>query len=426
MTITHTADLSSTPSVSDEELFSRFQPIFDDIATTAVEREQSRILPFDEVERLRAAGYGRLRLPLQYGGLGASIEQYARLQITLGSADSNLPQIFRGHFGFLETRLQQPASPTRDAWLRRIADGALIGNAQSEQGNTDRRQLGTTLRRAGDSWLLSGTKYYSTGSIFADWLVVTACLEGEAPGSVDQNNSGLATVAVDARAAGVELIDDWDGFGQRLTGSGTTRLVEVLVPNEDVQPGLGAGPGDSYLLAFFQLTLLSALAGISRAALRDCVEFTRARTRHLGSPLHDTPRQDPAVQQIVGEIAGAATAVESMVLTAAGEIDRVAALQLAGEARPADFDASDYAVFHVQSTMIDLVLRQTSRLFEVGGASAVSSRARLDRHWRNARTLGSHNPAMFRDQIAGDYLLNGTRPSHAWERLYQRPDTTER
>lgn len=154
MTTTRTE--SATIGTTDA-LLARFQPIFDEIAVTAVEREKDHRLPVGDVERLRAAGYGRLRLPVEHGGLGASIEQYAILQIALGTADSNLPQIFRGHFGFLETRLQQPPSPHRDEWFRRIAEGALIGNAQSEQGNADRLNLDTTLHRTGDRWRLNGT-----------------------------------------------------------------------------------------------------------------------------------------------------------------------------------------------------------------------------------------------------------------------------
>jgi hypothetical protein len=40
-------------------------------------------------------------------------------------------------------------------------------------------------------------------------------------------------------------------------------------------------------------------------------------------------------------------------------------------------------------------------LFGVGGASAVAERFRLDRHWRNAHTLASHNPVIYRDRLVG-------------------------
>jgi alkylation response protein AidB-like acyl-CoA dehydrogenase len=64
-----------------------------------------------------------------------------------------------------------------------------------------------------------------------------------------------------------------------------------------------------------------------------------------------------------------------------------------------------------QGAVIDLVLRVTTDLFEVGGASATSQRLQLDRYWRNARTVASHNPAIYRSRLVGDYLLNGVHPS---------------
>jgi len=44
------------------------------------------------------------------------------------------------------------------------------------------------------------------------------------------------------------------------------------------------------------------------------------------------------------------------------------------------------------------------------GASGVSEDLLLDRHWRNARTLASHNPRVYKARILGDWLINGTDP----------------
>ena len=50
------------------------------------------------------------------------------------------------------------------------------------------------------------------------------------------------------------------------------------------------------------------------------------------------------------------------------------------------------------------------QLFDVTGASATSKAKALDRHWRNARTVATHNPAVFKARILGDYEVNGTTP----------------
>ncbi|GAA1775456.1 hypothetical protein GCM10009712_24200 [Pseudarthrobacter sulfonivorans] len=50
------------------------------------------------------------------------------------------------------------------------------------------------------------------------------------------------------------------------------------------------------------------------------------------------------------------------------------------------------------------------QLFDITGASSTSKSKSLDRHWRNARTVSTHNPAVFKARIVGDYEVNGTTP----------------
>jgi alkylation response protein AidB-like acyl-CoA dehydrogenase len=47
-------------------------------------------------------------------------------------------------------------------------------------------------------------------------------------------------------------------------------------------------------------------------------------------------------------------------------------------------------------------------LLDVGGASATKQSQNLDRHWRNARTLASHNPGAYKARAIGDHVINGT------------------
>ena len=56
----------------------------------------------------------------------------------------------------------------------------------------------------------------------------------------------------------------------------------------------------------------------------------------------------------------------------------------------------------------ELAIRSAGLLFDAGGASATKRSANLDRHWRNARTLASHNPSSYKARAIGDYEINGT------------------
>ena len=82
-----TATLYGDPqrSLSTRELFEVFQPVFDRVADGAVEREQQRILPFEQFAWLNEHRFGALTVPRSRGGYGASLEQVAELLIVLAA-----------------------------------------------------------------------------------------------------------------------------------------------------------------------------------------------------------------------------------------------------------------------------------------------------------------------------------------------------
>ena len=140
----------------------------------------------------------------------------------------------------------------------------LVGNAISEPGVGAIDRYRTTLVPDGEDLRLDGTKYYSTGSLYADYIVVAADRDGE-----------RVAVLVDADAAGVTQHDDWDGFGQRLTASGTTEFHGVSVPGDRILgPGYGT-PGRTYGTSYLQLVQLSVLAGIAQRATDDVADWVR-------------------------------------------------------------------------------------------------------------------------------------------------------
>jgi alkylation response protein AidB-like acyl-CoA dehydrogenase len=418
---------TSARPVPTATLLQRFRPLFALIAEGAARREQDRTLPFDEVAALKEAGFGALRVPVEYGGAGATLRQLFTVLTELGAADSNLTQLWRGHFAYVEGTLLQPPSAHRDRWLFDVAAGAMIGNASSELAGTSLHDIRTVLTasdRPGGPLTLTGTKYYSTGSLYADWIAGSALYDGERVG-----------YAVRATAPGVERIDDWDGFGQRLTGSGTTHFDGVRMDPRNVRPYSPDAP--SHVHAFFQLVLVAALAGITRAAAEDAAAFVRPRTRSYVNATTPLPREDPQVLEVLGELTGRAFAVGAAVLAAADALDHAFTrlrpevlahgehqgqeAVLGADGGPEDredagedggraaVDAADIAVSQAQLVAVEQSLRATADLFEVGGASATSTGRALDRHWRNARTISSHNPAMYKARSLGYWAVHGVR-----------------
>ncbi|MCW4352382.1 acyl-CoA dehydrogenase family protein [Hoyosella sp. YIM 151337] len=391
--------LGAAAQPTEQELKERFQPIFDQIAEGAIQREKDRRLLFDEVELLRSARFGALRVPVELGGFGVSVRQLFTLLIDLAAAESNLPQALRVHWSFVEDQRLSGDAQAR-VWLDAVAAGAFVGNAITEPGIGAADRYQTVLTRDGDKRILNGTKYYSTGSLYSDYILVAADYDGE-----------RVSVLVDAQQPGVEQADDWDGFGQQLTVSGTTTFTDVVVPEDRILgPGYGA-PGRTYVTAYLQLVQLAVLAGIAQRAEAETVEWVRQRTRTFTHAAADVPRNDPLVQQVIGKLAAATFGARAAVLAVADDLD---VLLDAGGDDPQLLDQAEAAAAQAQSVVIGLVLDATSQLFEVGGASITSSGPALDRHWRNARTISAHNPLIFKEQALGAYLLNGDALPYAW------------
>jgi alkylation response protein AidB-like acyl-CoA dehydrogenase len=408
----HSGTPKSAPSVilpSDyASLAEIFHPVFEEIAAGALRREQGRELPFAEVRALDEAGFGTLRVPSEHGGPGASIETLVRLLIDLARADSNIAHLYRSHFGFLESLRFQPPR-IQQAWYPRVLAGQTIGNASTEKGGNALGTLSTVLKRTDAGTVLTGQKFYSTGTIFSDYTRVSAAIEGH-------EGRQFAVVATDA--PGVTIDDDWDGFGQKLTGTGTTTFDSVPVADDALLDRVAGTPEAVHEAAFFQLVLLAVLAGIAHGARHDAAATvaSRARTFNTGSGLPF--REDPLIQEATGRIAAKAFTAEATVLHAARALDDGIDAAIAAGADRADYGGevpepmhwSEIAVEHAQVTVPELALGAAQDLFLTVGASATSTRKSLDRHWRNAQTVATHNPIAFRARAIGDYWINGTLP----------------
>ena len=385
------------------DLVSRFASVFDAVGLQAIDRERDRRLPFAEVELLREAGFTRVTLPEQFGGDAADHVELFELLAELARRDSNVAQLFRSHFSFIDRTLHGPATPQRDARLARLASGAIIGNASHEKSAAKVGSLSTTITGEAGELRLNGTKYYSTGTLFADIVAVAAAR--------DQDRVG---VLVDTSAPGVERVDDWTGFGQRMTGSGTTIFTDVEIGEHDVIRFDRESP--SHGGAFVQLVLLAAVAGIGRAIVDDAVSYLRRRTRTYSHGSAATAQEDPLVQEAVGDLSALSFSADAALASAVAALGRSSQAILSGGSAQQQLDRVaevEFATAQAQLVILPAVLSAATALFEVGGASAIDTGLALDRHWRNARTIASHNPAKYRARAVGDQLINNT-PIIAW------------
>ncbi len=387
-------------------LTEHFRPLFARIAEDAAVREADRTLLHEPIRWLKAARFGTLRIPREEGGFGVSLPQLFSLLTELAEADSNLPQALRAHFAFIEDRLNQPDSDDRRRWFRRFVDGELVGSGWSEIGAVKLGEVNTQVSPAAGGWRISGEKFYSTGTLYADWIDVYA----------KRTDNGRDVIAlVNTHQNEVERDDDWDGFGQRLTGSGTTRFKLAQVEQAHVYD---FSERFRYQTAFYQHVLLSTLAGIGRAIVRDGAQGVAQRKRIYSHGNAPQVKQDVQVLQVIGQISSWAWAAEATVDRATHSLQRAFELQRNG-ADEAQLHAANVQAevesARAQAVAIELVTRAASELFNALGASDTRASKALDRHWRNARTVSSHNPVIYKIRNVGDWEVNGNDPTFIWQ-----------
>lgn len=391
---------SGTPqggSVADR--VARLPSIVDALRRDDPAAERDRLLQYDAVSAIRSAGLLSLRVPARYGGPGGSVRDVTAVVVALARGSSNVAQALRAHYGFAERLLSNRATEAeRTEWFPRIVEGVVLGNAITDAAGRSPSSADTRLLADDDGTLrLSGSKFYSTGTLYADLIAVSA---------VDAAGNDLQAIIPTDRD-GVELFDDWDGFGQRLTASGGTRFTDVEVrPIEVTTVSDGAHLGHS--TTFLQLYLAAVTTGIAFGVLDDAVRYVTTRARPASHSLAETAATDPFILHAVGEIDAAAHGARALVLDAAETID---ALVDAGEVDDADALA-DVAVTVARAQLVAerLALVAAEKIFDTGGASATSRALNLDRHWRNARTVASHNPLAYKAYVVGNHVVNGTWP----------------
>lgn len=364
-------------------------------------RDRSGSVPAEELAALDASGLLAITVPRGHGGpdLGATV--LAEVIRTIAAVDPSIAQVLQPHFLFTDV-IATWGTPQQQALLfSEVRDGGRFGNGQAERGGAHAQDLTTRLRHAPDgALLLTGQKYYTTGSLTARWLGVTAL----------GTNGKLALAFVRRDSPGIELGTDWDVMGQRATVSGSATFTDVEVSPALVVAYARAFEVPQQLGARSQLIHAAIQVGIAGGALRDARWFVRDKAR----PFFEAARAgvapsastDPHTVHRFGELATRVAAAEAL-LGSAAKAQEAAGRVPADEATAA---RASIAVAQAKAFASEVAAEVASEIFSLSGASAADERYDLSRHWRNARTHASHDPVSWKYHHIGNYLLNDALP----------------
>lgn len=392
-----TATVESDPLVSRD---GRYAELLGELREISANAEEDEATLQRAVDRLTAGNFTAYRVPTEFGGLGGTITGLLEIVSDLAEINPNLPHVLRTHFAFVESRIRSTRTDERAHWLRRVAEGATFANLNTELGSRSvgsRTTYETALTRTDAGLVLNGTKFYSTGSPYVDYLSVSAT----------GPDGTVVNVVVPRDRPGVRLVGDWDGFGQRLTGSGTTVLDNVAVTDDEViAVGEGSGEENKYYV-LGQIFILAMQVGILRNTVADGIALVRRRTRTFSNAASSSPTTDPQLIAVLGELEAVSRTAGLLVGSAARAKD-AAVDALVGRRDHEDL-AREFALRIAKAKLyLDKHgLAAVNTIFDLGGASATRGIYNLDRHWRNYRTVSTHNPAATKARVIGEYLVGG-------------------
>ncbi|MCO7514426.1 SfnB family sulfur acquisition oxidoreductase [Pseudomonas guariconensis] len=402
------SDLDSSPLLlpakvlrTDAEALQAARELAETARQQAARRDQQRRLPWAEIEQFTRSGLGSISIPKAHGGPEVSFATIAEVFRLISAADPALGQIPQNQFGMLQL-LRLTASEAQQAVLfRSVLDGWRIGNAGPERGTKDTLTLKARITRDGAGYRISGEKFYSTGALFAHWVAVKAL--------DDEGHQRLAFVR--RGSPGLRIVDDWSGFGQRTTASGTVLLDQVPVEADLVIDTRRQREVPNTQGAASQLIQAAIDAGIAEAAIEDAIAFVRDKSRPWVDAKVERAGDDLYVIADIGRLKLELHAAEALLRKAARVLDEV-------NAGAVDEDAAARASIAVAEAKVlttEIALQASEKLFELAGSRATLAEFNLDRHWRNARVHTLHDPVRWKYHAVGAWHLNGTRPArHSW------------
>ncbi|HEY0289281.1 MAG TPA: SfnB family sulfur acquisition oxidoreductase [Pseudomonas sp.] len=371
------------------------------VRVNAAQRDRERQLPWSEIEQFTRSGLGSISVPRAYGGPQVSFVTVAEVFRILSAADPAVGQIPQNHFGILNSLIGSASESQKKALFEGVLHGWRIGNGGPERGTKNTLDVRARLTADGDQFLLNGEKFYSTGALFAHWVAVKAL-----------NESGKQVlVFVERGTPGLHIVDDWSGFGQRTTASGTVLLENVRVSGEFVIENWKLALSPNIQGAVSQLIQAAIDAGIAREAIDDSIRFVRERSRPWIEANVERAGDDLYVIADIGKLKLELHAAEALLRKAGRVLDEIAANPITEQSAA----RASIVVAEAKVLTTEIALQASEKLFELAGSRATLAEFNLDRHWRNARVHTLHDPVRWKVHAVGAYNLNGALPArHSW------------
>ena len=271
-------------------------------------------IPSAIVGEMKTLGLFGLSIPVEYGGIGLTMEEEIRVAFELGRTSPAFRSLIGTNNGIGSQGIVLDGTPEQKArYLPRLASGELIGSfALTEPGSgSDAASLTTSAVRAADGahYVLNGTKRYITNAPEAGIITVMARTD---PG--DRGARGISAFIVERETPGLSL-----GKADRKMGQRGAHTCDVIFENCRVPASqlIGGREGVGFKTAMKvldkgRLHIAAVCVGAAERMLADALAYALER-KQFGQPIAEFQ----LVQAMLADSKTEIYAARSMVLDAA-------------------------------------------------------------------------------------------------------------
>ena len=292
-----------------------------EIAPVAEHYDQAHEFPWPVVKKAQELGLTSMPVPEEYGGLGLSLFEEVLVSEELAWGCSGISTAIGVNGLAILPILIAGNEEQKKEYGGRMAEGQMAGYCATEpEAGSDIAGITTSAIRAGDEYIVNGSKMFITGATVSDFYTVFAYTDPS------QRYKGMSCFIIDRDWDGVSVGKPFEKMGQHASDTAEVVFEDVRVPKSHI---LGVeGMGFMIAMQVFDRSRPGTAAGalgVAQRALDESVNYAKERTT-WGKPLWQHQVMGHMIADMATELEAARLLVwKSAWMADAGERNTVAA-----------------------------------------------------------------------------------------------------
>ncbi len=272
-----------------------------EIRPHVMEWDEAQHFPHEILDKLADLGLMGVTFPVEYGGAGLGYAEYVTVIEELARVDGSVAIIVAAHTSLCANHIYLAGTEEQKRrYLVPLARGEKLGcwSLTEPQAGSDAGGTRTTARLDGDTWVLNGSKTFTSNGTYADICVAMAVTDKTA------HKHGISAFMIEKGTPGFRPGKKENKLGFRASDTAEVIFEDCRIPKENCLGQPGEGFIDSLkVLDKGRISIAALAVGMAEGAYEASVSYAKQR-RQFGKPI-------AAFQAIQWKLADMATEIEA-------------------------------------------------------------------------------------------------------------------